>query len=111
MRNSEVKIIEQLICIQTKVVTFKSLKSLTPQYLPNLFKKGACTSRNLRNTNTDVRLPKMNKTQGQIACSFRGAKIWNSLTIQKTHLDIENWELKLFFIFFLSSFVYCIVYY
>ena len=55
------KTIQQLICIQTKVTTFKSLTNLAPEYLSNLFNKdSACTSRNLRNSNTDVRLPKMN---------------------------------------------------
>ena len=74
------KTIQQLIDTQSKIVTFKSLKSLALKYLCELFNKNsACSSRNLRNTNTDVRLPKKNTAKGQKAFSFRGAKIWNSL--------------------------------
>ena len=77
------KTIQQLICIQTETTTFKSLDYLAPQYLSNLLNKNSsCTSYNFRNTNADVRLPKINTTQGQKAFSFRGAKTWNSLTIE-----------------------------
>ena len=72
--------IQQLIDTQSKIVTFKSLKNLAPKYLCELFNENsACSSRNLHNTNTDVRLPKKNTAKGQKAFSFRGAKIWNSL--------------------------------
>ena len=77
------KTIQQLIDTQSKIVTFKSLKNLAPKYLCELFNKNsACSSRNLRNTNTDVRLPKKNTAKGQKAFSFRGAKIWNSLSTE-----------------------------
>ena len=52
--------------MQTKAKTFKSLNYLAPEYLSSLFNKnGACNSRNLRNTNTNVRLPRKDTTQGQ----------------------------------------------
>ena len=74
------KTIDQLISTQSKIVTFKSLKNLAPKYMCDLFNKNSvCFSHNLRNTNTDVRLPMKNTAQGQKAFSFRGAKIWNSL--------------------------------
>ena len=77
------KTIQQLIDTQSKIVTFKSLKNLAPKYLCELFNKNiVCSSRNLRNTNTDVRLPKKNTAKGQKAFSFRGAKIWNSLSTE-----------------------------
>ena len=38
-----------------------------------------CSSRNLRNTETDLRLPKKKSANGQKCFSFRGAKLWNSL--------------------------------
>ena len=53
------KTIHQLISTQTKITPFKSLKNLAPQYLCNLFNKNSAC-----NTNTDVRLPKKNTTQG-----------------------------------------------
>ena len=77
------KTIQQLINTQSKIVTFKSLRNLAPRYLCELFNKNSsCSSRNLCNTNTDVRLPKKNTAQGQKAFSFRGAKIWNSLSTE-----------------------------
>ena len=77
------KTTQQLIDTESKIVTFKSLKNLDPKYLCELFNKNsACSSRNLRNTNTDVRLPKKNTAEGQKIFSFRGAKIWNSLSTE-----------------------------
>ena len=51
-------------------MVFKSLNDLAPQYLRNLFtKNSACSSRNLRNTETDLRLPKKRSANGQ-KCFF-----------------------------------------
>ena len=73
------KTIEEFICYETKTVAFKSLNDLAPQYLCDLFtKNSACSSRSLRNTETD-RLPKKSSANGQKCFSFRGAKLWNSL--------------------------------
>ena len=48
--------------------------------LCNLFtKNSACSSRSLRNTETDLRLPKKRSANGQKCFSFRGAKLWNSI--------------------------------
>ena len=53
------------------------------KYLCELFNENSvCSSRNLRNATTDVRLPKKNTGKGQKAFSFRGAKIWNSLSTE-----------------------------
>ena len=53
------KTIEELIGNESKTMVFKSLNDLAPQYLCNLFtKNSACSSRNLRNNETDLRLPK-----------------------------------------------------
>ena len=73
------KTIEELIGNESKTMVFKSLNDLAPQYLCNLFTKNSvCSSRNLRNTETDFRLPKKNSANGQKCFSFRGAKLWNS---------------------------------
>ena len=89
------KTIKQLINTQSKIVTFKSLRNFAPRYLCELFNKNSsCSSRNLHNTNTDVRLPKKNTTQGQKAFSFRGAKIWNSHSTETKlalPVPIKNW--------------------
>ena len=74
------KTIEELIGDKSKTMVFKSLNDLYPQYLCNQFTKiSACSSRNLRNTGTDLRLPKKNSANGQKCFSFRGAKLWSSL--------------------------------
>ena len=74
------KTIEELIGYETKTMVFKSLNDLAPQYLCNLFTKNSvCSSRSLRNTDTDLRLPKKSSANGQKCFSFRGAKLWNSL--------------------------------
>ena len=60
------KTIEELIGNESKTMVFKSLNDLAPQYLCNLFtKNSACSSRNLRNIETDLRLPKKNSANGQ----------------------------------------------
>ena len=55
----------------SKTMVFKSLNHLAPQYLCNLFtRNSACSSRNLRNIETDLRLPKKNSADGQKCFSF-----------------------------------------
>ena len=74
------KTIEELIGDESKTMVFKSLKELAPRYLCNLFiKNSECSSRSLRNTETDLRLPQKKSANGQKCFSFRGAKLWNSL--------------------------------
>ena len=74
------KTIEELIGYETKTMVFKSLNDLAPQYLCNLFTKNSvCSSRSLRNIETDLRLSKKSSANGQKCFSFRGAKQWNSL--------------------------------
>ena len=72
--------ISQLVEKETAMLTYKSLNSLTPDYLRKLFIK--CSDereRVLRSSDTDVKLPLLKTINGQKAFSFRGAKIWNSL--------------------------------
>ena len=74
------KTIEELISYESRIMVFKSLNELAPRYLCNLFtKKSQCSSCNLRNTETDLRLPKKKSANGQKCISFHGAKLWNSL--------------------------------
>ena len=86
--------IEELIRNESKTMVFKSLNDLAPQYLCNLFtKNSACSSRNLRNTETDLRLPKKRSANGQKCFSFRGAKIWNSLPAEsKTASSLNSFK-------------------
>ena len=53
--------IQQLISNESKTMVFKSLNELAPQYLSSLFKiNSQCSTRCLRNTETDLRVPKKN---------------------------------------------------
>ena len=75
--------IEELIDRQSKLTVFKGLNDLAPKLLSETFIKIAeCTSRNLWNTTTDLRLPPKNFSTGQKCFSFRGARIWNSLATE-----------------------------
>ena len=77
------KTVEELIGNESKTMVFKSLNDSVPQCLCNLFtKNSACFSRSLRNTETDLRLPKKISANGQKCFSFREAKLWNSLHAQ-----------------------------
>ena len=69
--------IEELIGNESKTMVSKSLNDLAPQCLCNQFtKSSACSSLNLQNTETDMRLPKKQSANGQICFSYQGAKIW-----------------------------------
>ena len=75
------KTVNELIDIESKTIVFKSLNELAPPYLRSLFRKNSqSTSYRLRNTSTDLRLPKIGTEKGKKSFSFRGAKLWNSLS-------------------------------
>ena len=85
------KTIEQLISYQSKTMVFKSLNELAPQYLSSLFKRNSqCSTRCLRNTETDLRVPKKTSANGQKCFSFRGAKLWNSLSAESKQASSLN---------------------
>ena len=74
---------EQLIDSQSKTIVFKSLNGQAPQYMESLFKRNSqCSTHSLRNTETDLRLPKKTSANGQKCFSFRGARLWNSLSAE-----------------------------
>ena len=79
------KTIDQLITNATNIMVYKSLHELAPQYMCNLFTRASqLTSRCLRNTLTDLRLPKKSSKTGQKCFSFRGAKAWNDLSAEES---------------------------
>ena len=85
------KTISQLINIESKTMVFKSLNELAPQYLGSLFNRNSqCSSRCLRNTETDLRLPKKTSANGQKCFSFRGATLWNSLSAESKKASSLN---------------------
>ena len=72
--------IEDHIQYELQIIVCKSRKRLAPQYLYNVFVDNSSDSLyNLRNTATDLKLPKKTSSNGQKGLSYKGAKMWNSL--------------------------------
>ena len=74
------KTIEDLIQYELQLIVFKSRNGLAPQYLFDMFVANSADSRyNLRNTATDLRLPKKNSFNGQKGFYYKSVKMWKSL--------------------------------
>ena len=72
--------IGQLIHRETSTMTCKYLNQLTPAYLSDCFSKLSDShTRFLRNSGTDVHIPRMRTSNGQKSFAFCGAKVWNDL--------------------------------
>ena len=66
---------------ELKLITYKSLNDLAPNYLRQLLIRNSQQScRALRNTDRDLKLPLKKFNDGQKGYSFRGAKSWNGLS-------------------------------
>ena len=75
--------IADLISFESKQIVFKSLNNQAPQYICKLFqRKSECSSRDLRNAATDLRLPMSTSMNRQTRFSYRGAKLWNNLAFE-----------------------------
>ena len=62
-------------------MVFKSMNVLAPHYMCDVFARNSiCSSYGLRNRGTDMRLPMKRSANGQRCFSYRGAKLWNSLS-------------------------------
>ena len=86
------KTIDQLIAEESKTMVYKSMHEMTPPYLCDLFTKNSTSSSYvLRNTVTDLKLPKKMSCNGQRWFSYRGAKMWTDLpakTKQASSLNV-----------------------
>ena len=77
------KTIEELITEESKTIVYKSLHGLAPQYLCHFFtRNSAGEARTLRNTSTDLKIPKKSSVNEQRCFSYRGVKLWNSLSTE-----------------------------
>ena len=78
--------IAALISFESTQLVFKSLNNQAPQYICNLFQRNSdCSSRDLRNTTTDLRLPMYTSPYGQKSFSYRRAMLWNNIAIGVKH--------------------------
>ena len=61
-------------------MVYKSLNSLAPRYLSDLFVKlSGVHPSELRNSKTDLAIPMLRTGNGQKSFAYRGASLWNSL--------------------------------
>ena len=75
--------VADMIKVEKACMVYKSINDLAPDYLSEVFtKNSACSRKNLRNTATDLQVPRTKTCNGQRAFSYRGAGVWN-------HLDLE----------------------
>ena len=73
--------IADIIKAETSTMVFKSINGLAPEYLSEMFTKCSENSHmNLRNTESDRRVPLMRTKNGQKFFSYRGARLWNLLS-------------------------------
>ena len=63
------------------MLSYKSITSLAPQYLTELFTKcSESKGLNLRSSEADLQIPLLRIPIGQNAYCYRGAKLWNELS-------------------------------
>ena len=75
--------IKEMIEFETATTVYKSLHGLAPEYMQSMFMKlSEYSSRSLRNTNTDLRIPSFTTSYGQRSFSYRGVTVWNKLSTE-----------------------------
>ena len=77
------KTIQDLIDTEINTTVFKVLNSLAPVYLSDLFIRNSESHlQALRNTKTDLQVPKKTTNNGQKCFPYRGVKSWNALPLE-----------------------------
>ena len=80
LRQLRLPSIAELIRQESAGMVYKAINGQAPVYLSSLFNStSAVTNRMLRNSNLNLRPPRMKTTFGQNSFAYRGATIWNSL--------------------------------
>ena len=75
--------VKELIETETVKMIYRSIHHEAPEYLTGLFQRLSETcARQLRNTSTDLYVPLLKTACGQKCFSYRGAKLWNDLTMK-----------------------------
>ena len=81
LANLGLRLISELYENDLKLIAYKSLNDLAPNYLRQLLIRNSQQScRTLRNTDRDLKLPLKKTNNGQKGYSFRGAKSWSGLS-------------------------------
>ena len=80
LRQLRLPSIVEMIGQESTSMVFKAIIGQAPMYLSSLFNTiSAVTNRMLRNSNLNLRPPRMKTKFGQYSFAYRRAKIWNSL--------------------------------
>ena len=75
--------VNELIESETLKMVYKSVNGLAPTYLTEMFARMSDTcKRELRNTKTDLAVPLRKSSFGQKCFSYKGAKLWNDLSVE-----------------------------
>ena len=75
--------VQKLKYKETGAMVYKSLNSLAPQYLSDLFVRlSGVHPRELRNSKTDLAVSMLRTGNGQKSFAYRGASLWNSLDLE-----------------------------
>ena len=79
----------ELIDIETAMMVYRSIEA--PNYLASLFERlSQNTVRELRNTKTDLKMPLLKTSSGQECFSYRGARLWNNLSVDAKNAQTES---------------------
>ena len=80
LRQLRLPSIAEMIRQESASMVYKAINGQAPTWLSSLFNSiSAVTNRILRNSNLNLRPPRMKMKFGQNSFAYRGAKIWNSL--------------------------------
>ena len=72
-----------MIEFETATTVYKSLHGLAPEYMELMFTKlSENTLRSLRNTDTDLKIPRFATSYGERGFSYRGVTVWNKLSTE-----------------------------
>ena len=64
-------------------MVYRLINKEAPNYLTALFERLSDTGvRELRNTNTDLKLPRLKTSSGQRCFAYRWAQFWNNLSAE-----------------------------
>ena len=75
--------VKEIIETETARMVYRSINEKAPSYLTALFDRlSDISASKLRNTNTDLKLPRLKTWNGQRCFAYRGAQLWSNLSAE-----------------------------
>ena len=89
--------INDLIESETLKMVYKAVNRQPPIYLTEMFTRlSDVCKRELRNTKTDLAVPRRKSAFGKKSFSYKGAKLWNDLSVEvKTSKSYEIFKIRI----------------